>query len=52
MFARLPRVLPLSLLGCGVAVALAATTPDAAVPAAAATGAATGSEPAGTATVL
>ena len=53
MIARLPRMLLWSLLGCGVAVATAATTPDGAAPAGAATTAATGSsEPPGTATVL
>ncbi|HEY2275863.1 MAG TPA: nodulation protein NfeD [Steroidobacteraceae bacterium] len=53
MIVRLPRILLWLLLGCGVAVAMAATTPDGAAPAAAATSAAPGSrEPAGTATVL
>ena len=53
MIARLPRMLLCSLLGCGLAVAIAATTPDGAAPAAAATSAGPGSsEPAGTATVL
>src|SRR5215472_5182215 len=52
MLARLRRVLLWSLFGCGVAVALAATAPDAAAPAPAATPAATSGGPAGTVTVL
>ena len=53
MSARLQRALLWSLLGCGVAVAMAAAAPDAAAPAPAAAPAAAGSSaPAGTATVL
>ena len=53
MSARLQRALLWSLLGCGVAVAMAAAAPDAAAPAPAATPAAPGSSaPPGTATVL
>ncbi|HXA54124.1 MAG TPA: nodulation protein NfeD, partial [Solirubrobacteraceae bacterium] len=53
MSARLQRALLWSLLGCGVAVAMAAAAPDAAAPAPAATPAAAGSSaPPGTATVL
>jgi membrane-bound serine protease (ClpP class) len=53
MSARLQRALLWSLLGCGVAVAMAAAAPDAVAPAPAATPAAAGSSaPPGTATVL
>jgi membrane-bound serine protease (ClpP class) len=53
MSARLQRALLWSLLGCGIAAAVAATAPDAAAPPPAAAPAPTGgSEPPGTATVL
>ena len=53
MSARLQRALLWPLLGCGVAVAMAAAAPDAASPAPAATPATAGSSaPPGTATVL